>query len=76
MGLLTALISLPVAPVRGLVWFGERIEEVAERELAAEQAEARLAEARQDYEAGLITDEELAQAEMEVMGRQDLEEMR
>lgn len=32
MGLFTALVSLPLAPVRGVVWIAEQVQEAAERE--------------------------------------------
>lgn len=32
MGLITGLLTLPLAPVRGTVWLAERIQEQAERE--------------------------------------------
>jgi hypothetical protein len=33
MGLLTGLLTLPLAPVRGTIWIAERLLEEAEREL-------------------------------------------
>ena len=33
MGLITGLLTLPLAPVRGTVWLAERIQEQAENEL-------------------------------------------
>ena len=33
MGLITGLLTLPLAPVRGTVWLAERIQEAAEEEL-------------------------------------------
>ena len=38
MGLITGLLTLPLAPVRGTVWLAERIQEQAERELYDESA--------------------------------------
>ncbi len=38
MGLFTALLTLPLAPVRGTVWIAERVAEQAERELYGETA--------------------------------------
>ena len=35
MGLFTALITLPLAPVRGTVWVAEKLQEQAETELLA-----------------------------------------
>jgi hypothetical protein len=33
MGLITGLVTLPLAPVRGVAWIAERLAEEAEREL-------------------------------------------
>ena len=38
MGLITGLLTLPLAPVRGTVWLAERIQEQAEREYYDESA--------------------------------------
>ena len=38
MGLITGLLTLPLAPVRGTVWLAERIQEQAEDELYDESA--------------------------------------
>lgn len=38
MGLITGLLTLPLAPVRGTVWLAERLEEQAELELYDESA--------------------------------------
>lgn len=38
MGLITGLLTLPLAPVRGTVWLAERIQEQAEAELYDESA--------------------------------------
>jgi hypothetical protein len=35
-GLITGLLTLPLAPVRGVVWIGEQIAEEADRELDQE----------------------------------------
>jgi hypothetical protein len=37
-GLITGLLTLPLAPVRGTVWLAERIQEQAEREYYDESA--------------------------------------
>ncbi|QPA01459.1 gas vesicle protein [Streptomyces violascens] len=34
MGLLTGLLTLPLAPARGVAWIADRLEETAERETA------------------------------------------
>ena len=51
MGLFTALITLPLAPVRGTVWIAERIQEQAEME--------QLAAAEAGIQTGLLELEEL-----------------
>ena len=38
MGLFTALLTLPLAPVRGTVWIAEKLQEQAELELYDESA--------------------------------------
>ena len=42
MGLITGLLTLPLAPVRGTAWIAERLLEQAERELYDERAEDEL----------------------------------
>ncbi len=70
MGLITGLLTLPVAPVRGVVWLAERIDEQARRELydpeSIRRQLAQLAEAR---DAGELTDQECADIEDELVGR-------
>jgi hypothetical protein len=63
-GLLTGLLTLPLAPVRGTVWIAERLLEEAERELGDETAvRRRLVELEVRHELGEISDDELADAE-------------
>jgi hypothetical protein len=64
MGLITGLLTLPLAPVRGTAWLAERILEQAESEFNDEGAiRAQLMEIEAAREAGQIGDEEAAQAE-------------
>jgi hypothetical protein len=64
MGLITGLLTLPLAPVRGTVWLAERIEEQAEKELYDESSiQAGLLELETMREAGELDDEELREAE-------------
>lgn len=70
MGFLTALLTAPLAPVRGTVWIAEKLAEEADRQLndetwVREQLQA-LAAA---YDRGEIDDDEYDQAE-EVLLRQ------
>jgi gas vesicle protein GvpG len=63
-GLVSGLLLLPLAPVRGTVWLAERIEEQAELELHDEDAiRTQLMELEAARAAGDITDEELEAAQ-------------
>jgi hypothetical protein len=63
-GLITGLLTLPLAPVRGTVWIAERILEQAEAELNDEGAiVAQLMEIDAAREAGAIGEQEAAEAE-------------
>ena len=64
MGLITGLLTLPLAPVRGTVWIAERIHEQAEAELDDEGAiVTQLMEIDAAREAGEISEQEAAEAE-------------
>ena len=70
MGLITGLLLLPLAPVRGTVWIAERLQEQAERELYDESAiRTGLLELEAMREAGEIDEEELDAAEDELIAR-------
>jgi Gas vesicle protein G len=70
MGLVTGLLTLPLAPVRGTIWLAERLLEEAERELNDPQAiEQQLLEAEQRFERGEISEEELELIEDELLRR-------
>jgi Gas vesicle protein G len=63
-GLITGLLTLPLAPVRGTVWLAERIQEQAEAELYDEDAiRAQLMDIDAARQAGEIGEEEAAEAE-------------
>ena len=67
MGLFTGLITLPLAPVRGVVWVAERIAEEVDRELYDEgNIRAQLLQLELDHEDGKLSDEERS-AEVEVL---------
>jgi hypothetical protein len=54
-GLLTGIVTLPLAPVRATVWLAERLVDEANRELGDESTiRRRLAEAEIAYEFGQI----------------------
>jgi hypothetical protein len=72
-GLLSGLLTLPLAPVRGTVWIAEQIAAQAERELGDETAlRRRLAEAEREYELGALTVEEYEAIEDELLERIEL----
>jgi hypothetical protein len=64
MGLITGLLTLPLAPVRGTVWIAERLYEQAEAELNDERTiQAQLMEIQAAREAGEIDEATAAEAE-------------
>jgi hypothetical protein len=64
MGLITGLLTLPLAPVRGTAWLAERIQEQAEQELYDEGAiRSQLMEIQEAREAGEIDEEDATRAE-------------
>lgn len=70
MGLLTGLLTLPLAPVRGVGWLAERILEQAEQQMydpvVIRRKVAEIEEARQ---AGELSEDEAAALENELLGR-------
>lgn len=70
MGLITGLLTLPLAPVRGTVWLAERIQEQAEQELQDETAlRQQLAELEAARESGEYDEAELDAAEDELLAQ-------
>lgn len=68
MGLITGLLTLPLAPVRGVGWVAEQVRRQAEQELARSQDPAhRLADIESAWEAGEITDQRRDDLEEEVL---------
>jgi hypothetical protein len=64
MGLLTGLLTLPLAPVRGVAMIAELLAEEAERELAAQQSPERaLADLEAARAVGEISEEDFEQAQ-------------
>jgi hypothetical protein len=64
MGLITGLLTLPLAPVRGTVWIAEKIQEQAELEATDETAiRAALVDIDQARESGQYDEAELDAAE-------------
>jgi Gas vesicle protein G len=59
MGLFTGLLTLPLAPVRGVAWIAEQVMEEMDRELYDEDNIRReLVQLELDFEDGLIDEEE------------------
>lgn len=70
MGLVTGLLTLPLAPVRTVVWLAERIRDQAEAEYYDPAAIRReLAAVDEARAAGEITEEEAAEFENVLVGR-------
>jgi hypothetical protein len=64
MGLITGLLTLPLAPVRGTVWVAERVLEQAERDYYDEGAiRAQLIDIDAAREAAAISEDEALEAE-------------
>ena len=64
MGLLTGLILLPLAPVRGVAWLADQVLDMAtQEEYNPAETYQRLAELEEAREAGEISAEECAAAE-------------
>ena len=70
MGLISGLLTLPLAPVRGTAWLAERIQEQAERELYDEDAiRGQLMQLEEARQSGDYDEEEIAAAENELIER-------
>ncbi|MFL5839622.1 MAG: gas vesicle protein GvpG [Thermoleophilaceae bacterium] len=70
MGLITGLLLLPLAPVRGTVWLAERIQEQAEAEMYDESAiRTGLLDLEAAREAGEFSEEEIDAAENALLER-------
>lgn len=60
MGLITGLLTLPLAPVRGVAWVAEQVQEQAELELYDENRIMReLAALEMAHDAGEISEDEM-----------------
>jgi len=69
-GLLTGLLTLPLAPLRGTIWVAEQLLDEAERQLDDPALlERQLDEAEAALERGEITQEEFDELEHELLSR-------
>jgi len=74
MGLIAGLITLPLAPVRGVAWIGEQIADEADRQLDPDARIRReLGRLQVEHELGELTDEEFERREDELL--EQLEEV-
>jgi len=72
MGILTGLLTLPLAPVRGTIWVAEQLAAEAERQLDDESTIRRLlVEAERDLELGRVTEAEFEAVEDDLLDRLD-----
>jgi cytochrome c-type biogenesis protein CcmH/NrfG len=70
MGLFTGLLTLPLAPVRGVAWVAEQVADEAERQLYDEdRIRSQLLQLELEAEDGLIGEEERARSEDELLQR-------
>ena len=70
MGLFTGLLTLPLAPVRGVAWVAEMLAEEAQRQLdELESPERALAELEAARAAGEVSDEEFDARQAELIDR-------
>ena len=68
MGLVTGLLTLPLAPVRGTVWVAEQLAAEAERQVReAQSPRRRLIEAERQLELGLLSLDEYEAIEDEAL---------
>jgi hypothetical protein len=67
-GLITGLLTLPLAPVRGVAWVAEVVAEEAERELEQHHSpERRMAELEAARAAGEVSAEDAERIEAEII---------
>lgn len=70
MGLFTGLLTLPLAPVRGVAWIAEQVMEEMDRQLYDEDSIRReLVQLELEFEDGLIDEEERQMRENELLER-------
>jgi hypothetical protein len=68
MGLISGLLTLPLAPVRGVAWIGEQVADEAARELDSESRVRReLGRLEIEHELGELSDQEFERREEEIL---------
>jgi hypothetical protein len=72
MGLLTSLVTLPLAPVRGVAWLAEQLEAEAYRQMyGVEGVRAQLEQLGRALDAGEISEEQYEAEEEALLDRLD-----
>jgi hypothetical protein len=70
MGLISAIVTAPLAPVRGVIWVAEQVHDQAMRELYDPEAiQLALDRVQLDRELGVIDEEEADRREDELLER-------
>jgi gas vesicle protein GvpG len=70
MGLITGLLTLPLAPVRGVAWIGEQVALEAEREMNDEtRVRKELARLEMELDLGHIDEQRFEELEDELLER-------
>ena len=70
MGLISGILLLPLAPVRGVIWVAEKVNDAAEREMYDPGVlRAQLAALNQELEDGNVSLEEFEREEEELLER-------
>jgi hypothetical protein len=68
MGLLTGLLTLPLAPVRGVAWVAEQVQTQAERDLdGREMLSEQLAEVERAHQAGELSEQQRVELEERIL---------
>ncbi|GAA2719972.1 gas vesicle protein GvpG [Actinocorallia aurantiaca] len=70
MGLISGLLTFPLAPVRGVMWLAERIQEEAERQMYdPAEVRRRLSEIDRARASGELSEDEAADLQNELLSR-------
>lgn len=70
MGLITGLLTLPLAPVRGVAWVAEQITDEVTREMYDEsRIRSELLALELDADEGIVSEEERSAREQELLDR-------
>ncbi|MFD9502677.1 gas vesicle protein GvpG [Streptomyces sp. NPDC060035] len=70
MGLISGILLLPLAPVRGVIWVAEKVNDAADREMYDPGVlRAQLAALNEEFERGNVSLEEFEREEEELLER-------